>query len=123
MSRSNKSLCISRGLHHSRLALLLSNTLTLYSMKHHFNIKVFGKVHGVCFRAESQKKAKTLKLTGFVCNEPDGSLYIEAEGELDSLEEFLNWCRVGPSAASVSKIESEPEDELENYTSFDIKYK
>ena len=76
-------------------------------------IKIFGQVQGVFFRHQSQKKATELGLTGFVWNEPDGSVYAEAEGEEEKLLEFIKWCESGPEHARVSKVETtwrEPED-------------
>lgn len=67
-------------------------------------LNVFGKVQGVGFRYYTQKKALELQISGFVKNMNDGSVYIEAEGESDLLEEFVNWCEIGPSWARVVKV-------------------
>ena len=53
----------------------------------HWNIKLFGKVQGVFFRKFIQKKAFELNVKGFVRNDQDGSVYIEAEAEKEKLEE------------------------------------
>jgi acylphosphatase len=37
-------------------------------------------------------------------NDPDGTVYIEAEGEETALKEFLAWCRKGPITAKVTKV-------------------
>ena len=42
---------------------------------------VSGRVQGVCFRAETQKQACQLGLTGWVRNLPDGRVELLAEGE------------------------------------------
>jgi acylphosphatase len=68
-------------------------------------LTVFGKVQGVGFRYYTHKKALELKISGFVKNMNDGSVYIEAEGEPGQLEEFANWCEIGPSWARVVKID------------------
>jgi acylphosphatase len=70
----------------------------------HLNINVFGKVQGVFFRVYTQKKAEELGLRGFVQNEPDGSVYIEAEGAETILKDFTAWCNVGSPDAEVSKV-------------------
>ncbi|MBF0101566.1 MAG: acylphosphatase [Desulfobacterales bacterium] len=87
----------------------------------HVNIRVSGIVQGVSFRYYTQKKADALKIKGFVMNKPDGSVYIEAEAEEDILEQFIEWCQHGPSAARVDHIEISP-DTLKNFSSFDIRY-
>ncbi|TSC87370.1 MAG: acylphosphatase [Microgenomates group bacterium Gr01-1014_7] len=75
-------------------------------MKKHFNIKIYGQVQGVFFRASAREKAESLGITGFVQNQPDGSVYIEAEGEDDMLNQFLSWCHEGPPAADVEEIKA-----------------
>lgn len=70
-------------------------------------LKVYGRVQGVGFRYYAQKKAQELNLSGFVKNRPDGSVYIEVEGNSDKLEAFILWCEMGPSWARVSKVEKQ----------------
>lgn len=70
-------------------------------------LKVYGKVQGVGFRYYAHKKANELGLKGFVKNKPDGSVYVEAEGDEVSLKEFINWCEEGPSWARVTKVEQQ----------------
>jgi len=36
---------------------------------------------------------------------PDKSLYIEAEGEDESMESFLAWCRKGPLGSRVDLVQ------------------
>lgn len=88
-------------------------------MVKHLNVRVFGGVHGVSFRYNTQMKAKQLGIAGFVRNEPDGSVYVEAEGEERNLKEFLEWCKVGPRGAEVKKVNVE-EKIIEGYKGFVI---
>lgn len=85
----------------------------------HLKLQVFGKVQGVFFRASTKEKADELEIKGFVRNEPDGSVYIEAEGDDINLEEFKKWCRHGPRMAKVSEV-SETGGELINFDRFEI---
>ncbi len=71
----------------------------------HWNIRVRGKVQGVFFRASTQKKAQELGVQGFVRNEPDGNVYIEAEGDAQALEQLAAWCKTGPERARVEQVE------------------
>ena len=64
-----------------------------------------GKVQGVWFRAGTQERALQLALCGWVKNCLDGTVEIHAEGEKETLEQFINWCRKGPPAAQVSKLD------------------
>jgi acylphosphatase len=86
----------------------------------HLNIRVSGKVQGVFFRASTKEQANQLGVKGFVRNEPNGDVYIEAEGEEDKLKLFLEWCRRGPSRARVENVKTE-EAELKCFLSFEVR--
>jgi acylphosphatase len=85
----------------------------------HIAIRVSGKVQGVFFRANTKTQADNFGLKGFVRNEPDGSVYIEAEGDEKSLDKFVQWCNKGPSFANVDACEVD-EGELKNFSDFVI---
>ena len=70
-------------------------------------IKVTGKVQGVWFRDSTLKKAQELGVKGFVENQSDGSVYIEAEGSKEVMQEFVKWCHEGPPFAKVDSVEVE----------------
>ncbi|MFI5148911.1 MAG: acylphosphatase [Bacteroidia bacterium] len=89
-------------------------------MQKHFNIRVYGKVHGVFFRASAAEQAKLGGISGFALNEPEGSVYIEAEGDDTMLAHFLEWCGKGPSKAVVDRIEI-IEAELSRFSGFEIR--
>ena len=88
-------------------------------MKKHYSILISGRVQGVFFRASTVDQGKSLGLTGFVRNESDGSVYIEAEGEENDLTQFVAWCKKGPPAARVERCEVQ-ERQLKGYTKFEI---
>jgi acylphosphatase len=85
----------------------------------HINIKITGKVQGVFFRASTKAVADQIGVKGFVKNEKDGSVYVEAEGLATFLEMFLEWCHHGPDKAIVEKIEV-TEGELKNFNNFEV---
>lgn len=87
-------------------------------MLKHLNIKIFGLVQGVFFRVSAKEQADKLNLKGFARNESDGTVYIEAEGEKENLDKFIEWCKIGPTLANVEKIEVTKGD-LKNFTGFD----
>ena len=88
-------------------------------MRKHYNISVAGRVQGVFFRASTKTSADHLNIHGFVKNMPDGSVYIEAEGEEADLKQFVEWCSQGPKAAKVDKCEV-VEGGMKNFTQFKI---
>lgn len=83
-------------------------------------IKVYGRVQGVFFRDSVKRQADILGIKGFAKNEPDGSVYIEAEGEEDILQEFVRWCKTGPDLAYVNKVEIE-EGDVKNFEDFQVR--
>jgi acylphosphatase len=85
----------------------------------HFKITVTGKVQGVFYRALAKAKAEELDIKGYIRNESDGSVYIEAEGQPTDLQLFISWCQLGPSGADVAGVSSEG-GELKNYERFEI---
>ena len=82
-------------------------------------LHITGLVQGVFFRAETQKKARELGLTGWVRNCENGSVEIVAEGPAEKLKEFEHWCWRGPPRARVDDVQV-TEDQPENFTQFEI---
>jgi len=85
----------------------------------HLDITVKGKVQGVFYRASTKAVADQLGIRGTVKNQPDGDVFIEAEGEPALLDMFLDWCKEGPEDAEVNALESH-EGELKNYRNFEV---
>jgi acylphosphatase len=83
-------------------------------------MKITGDVQGVGFRAAAHHKARKLHVGGFIMNEPDGTVYIEAEGDEEALAEFLEWCRKGPITAHVRDVEVVWADPHGKFTGFRI---
>lgn len=74
-------------------------------MNTHYNIRVHGQVQGVTFRYSALAHARRWRVTGFVRNDPDGTVYLEVEGSPAALEKFLRWCKKGPWFAKVERLE------------------
>jgi acylphosphatase len=66
---------------------------------------VRGLVQGVSFRAATRSEARRLGLTGWVRNQADGSVALEAQGPAARVEDLVAWCRQGPPLADVSGVE------------------
>lgn len=86
----------------------------------HFTIRVSGKVQGVFFRASTRAEAQRLGLRGWVRNEPDGTVRIEAEGDEASLNRLVAWCHQGPKQARVADVTVQV-GEVENYEGFRVR--
>jgi acylphosphatase len=61
----------------------------------------------VGYRYFARETAVMLGLSGFARNLPGGDVEVEAEGERESLERFLEALRQGPPASRVSGVEAE----------------
>ena len=85
----------------------------------HFAIVVRGKVQGVYYRASTAEKANELGVKGFVRNEKDNSVYIEAEGSEEHLRQLVEWCKQGPTAARVEQC-IVTEGMVKNFSDFKI---
>jgi len=84
-------------------------------------MKVFGKVHGVFYRASAEEKAREYGINGWVKNEPDGSVTIWAEGEEVLVKKMLHWSKVGPGYSRIDRVDYE-EVKPENHSHFKIKF-
>lgn len=73
-------------------------------MKKHVNIRVSGKVQNVGFRYAALKTAEKYDIKGFIRNEADGTVYIEAEGPEPQINHFIAWCHNGPAWARVDHL-------------------
>jgi len=66
---------------------------------------VRGDVQGVGFRYFVQRKARQLRLPGWVRNNDDGSVELVAEGEREALEQLKRAVEEGPGAARVEGVD------------------
>jgi len=86
-----------------------------------YKITISGDVIRKGFRFTAMQMAYKQGINGFVkYKDKDlGSVIIEAEGKDESVENFIEWCRKGPTWAKVSTVSTE-EVEIKGYHSFDI---
>ena len=88
-------------------------------MTRRVRLKISGDVQGVGFRIAAAELARSLELKGYIFNEIDGSVMTEAEGDEQSLAEFVLWCRHGPRGAEVHEF-VEDDLPLQGDRSFEI---
>jgi acylphosphatase len=84
-------------------------------------IEIGGRVHGVGFRYFVLIKANEFKISGWVRNTPEGKVEIEAEGEPENLEMFLDWMKIGPARAVIRTFLVSEFTPLRNFTNFIIR--
>jgi acylphosphatase len=57
-----------------------------------------------------------------VKNCPDGSVEAVFEGDIDKIDQIVEWCKKGPPGAVVRNVETIWEQATGEYDSFSIKY-
>ena len=70
-------------------------------------VTVRGLVQGVYFRADTQARARSLGVRGWVRNAADGSLEAVFEGEDEPVESMVAWCHRGPAGARVDDVDGD----------------
>ncbi|MFH0929107.1 MAG: acylphosphatase [Candidatus Aenigmatarchaeota archaeon] len=82
-------------------------------------VYIFGSVQGVGFRFSARIKAKSLGLNGWIKNSLD---YVEVlvEGEKESVEQMVEWCKKGPSTARIDDTKVDYKDYRGEFESFEI---
>lgn len=86
-------------------------------------VNVQGRVQGVSFRYYTQRQASSLGLTGWVRNEPDGSVEVLAEGNKAAISRLIDFLKVGPRSANVRNINVSWSTHNQEFDSFDIRWR
>lgn len=81
--------------------------------------EISGRVQGVGFRFSTKQSADELGIKGIVRNEPNGTVYVEAVGENQQIDQFIESLRRGPSpAAIVEKVVVTYDEKIEEKSNF-----
>ena len=75
-------------------------------------VTVSGRVQGVFFRETLRRRAVSTGVTGWVRNNPDGTVEAVLEGAQEAVERLVELCRSGPRGAKVDSVDvvsEEPE--------------
>ena len=68
-------------------------------------LMIRGLVQGVSFRASAAGAARRIGVSGWVRNQPDGSVLVEAQGQADRVDSMIDWCKDGPPHARVDGVQ------------------
>ncbi len=79
-----------------------------------------GRVQGVGFRYEARNFAKSLGLTGWISNLPDGGVETYAEGPVSAVNRYIQWLHQGPPGAHVTSVDVTEKPFSGTYASFTI---
>jgi acylphosphatase len=69
------------------------------------SVVVHGQVQGVFFRGSCRTEAEAHGVTGWVCNEYDGTVRAHFEGTGEAVQALVSWARRGPRGAYVERVE------------------
>ena len=92
------------------------------TMNKRYHVWISGRVQGVFFRANTWKQARSLGLSGWVRNLPDGRVESVFEGEELAAEAMLTWSRTGSPPSRVDRVEVVEETATGEFTDFEIVY-
>lgn len=83
--------------------------------------RITGRVQGVGFRNFTQTRARRLGVTGWVRNEADGSVRLEAEGPPDALDDLADAVHNGPRMARVDNVTVEWGEAADDFETFQVR--
>ena len=83
---------------------------------------ITGRVQGVGFRFWTLEEAEALGLSGWVRNEPDGSVTALLIGPKGAVSEMIVKLQVGPPGAQVTQIAVKPADAGDAENGFRIRH-
>ncbi len=84
------------------------------------HVFVSGRVQGVAFRDATRSQAEQLGLSGWVRNTQDGQVEAVFEGDPDTVQKMIEWCKSGPSSADVEDVSVENE-QSEGLSGFEVR--
>lgn len=83
--------------------------------------RITGRVQGVGFRNFTRTRARRLGVTGWVRNERDGSVRLEAEGEREALDALVEAVQRGPRMARVEDVDTDWSDATDEFETFRVR--
>jgi len=83
--------------------------------------RITGRVQGVGFRNFTRRRARGLDVTGWVRNESDGSVRLEAEGPADALESLVEAVHNGPRMARVEDVDVDWTEAADAFEGFRVR--
>ena len=85
-------------------------------------LRIRGMVQGVGFRWFARERARANGVSGWVRNNPDGTVSAYAEGDETAVRLFVEELREGPRGGAVSDVDLQWSDFTGKYSTFDIKH-
>jgi len=86
------------------------------------HIFITGIVQGVFFRSETKREANRLGINGWIRNLANGRVEAVFEGKKEDVEKLIEFCRKGPEASKVDRVDIKWEEPKEEFDGFEIVY-
>ena len=83
-------------------------------------VVVHGFVQGVFFRDSLRRLAERNGVAGWVRNNRDGTVEAAVEGDPESVQRIVDYCRSGPRGAHVDRVDVY-EEEAEGASGFSVR--
>ncbi|MFB6262233.1 MAG: acylphosphatase [Bradymonadaceae bacterium] len=84
-------------------------------------LRIYGRVQGVFFRANTRDQARRRGVTGWVENLSDGTVKAVLEGPRADVESVVEWAHEGPPKARVDDLEVDWNDYTGEFDEFRIR--
>ena len=85
------------------------------------HLLITGRVQGVAFRANADRTARSLGLSGWARNLASGQVEIVAEGSPEAVDRMIRWSHVGPMMARVESVEVRYDPPTGEFTDFTVR--
>ena len=83
-------------------------------------VTAHGNVQGVFFRDSTREEAGRRGVSGWVRNNPDGTVSAVFEGEPDMVEAMVWFVRDGPGSSDIGRVDVD-EEEPEGLSAFEVR--
>ena len=85
-------------------------------------VRIEGKVQGVCYRDYTARQARAEGVTGWVRNCADGSVEALISGPESAVEAMLAWFQQGPPRARVTAVKFQELTPPREFSTFQIRF-
>lgn len=85
-------------------------------------LKLFGEVQGVGMRYWINQIARELNLTGWVKNEPDGTVSILAQGREEDLNKLILFIKNKIDFTKIERLEEQRDEVKDQIRNFNIRF-
>lgn len=91
-------------------------------MNQRVSLTLKGAVQGMNLRSMVKVTALSLGLVGWVKNQSDGTVVVEAEGEREKLQKLVDWLRNHPGGSKIASVTDLWSDGTGEFTDFVIQH-